>query len=48
VTGVAEVPIRDLATGPAKREVFTKLAENYMLATEVQRAINDRQARGSE
>jgi hypothetical protein len=41
--------IRDLATDPAKRELFTKLAEHYkVLAAEVQRAINERQARGSE
>jgi hypothetical protein len=41
--------IRDLATGPAKRELFTKLADHYkVLAAEVQRAINERQARGSE
>jgi CHASE3 domain sensor protein len=41
--------IRDLATDPAKRELFTKLAENYkVLAAEVQRAIDDRQARDSE
>jgi hypothetical protein len=38
--------IRDLATGPAKRELFTKLADHYkVLAAEVQRAItNDRLA----
>ena len=41
--------IRDLATDPAKRELFTKLAEHYkVLAAEVQRAINERQARSSE
>jgi hypothetical protein len=41
--------IRDLATDPAKRELFTKLADHYkVLAAEVQRAINERQARGSE
>jgi hypothetical protein len=41
--------IRDLATDPAKRELFTKLAEHYkVLAAEVQRAINERQARDSE
>jgi hypothetical protein len=34
--------IRDLATDPAKRELFTKLAEHYkVLAAEVQRAINE-------
>ena len=33
--------IRDLATDPAKRELFTRLAEHYrILATEVERAIN--------
>jgi hypothetical protein len=32
--------IRDLATDPAKRELFTRLAEHYrILATEVERAI---------
>ena len=41
--------IQDLATDPAKRELFTKLAEHYkVLAAEVQRAINERQARASE
>jgi hypothetical protein len=41
--------IRDLATGPAKRELFTKLAEHdKVLAAEVQRAINERQGRSSE
>ena len=41
--------IQDLATDPAKRELFTKLAEHYkVLAAEVQRAINERQARSSE
>ena len=41
--------IRDLATDPAKRELFTKLAEHYkVLTAEVQRAINEQQARGSE
>ena len=41
--------IRDLATDPAKRELFTKLAEHYkVLAAEVQRAIAEQQARGSE
>jgi hypothetical protein len=41
--------IRDLATDPVKRALFTKLAEHYkVLAAEVQRAINEQQARGSE
>ena len=41
--------IRDLATDPAKRELFTKLAEHYKIfAAEVQRAINEGQARDSE
>jgi hypothetical protein len=41
--------IRDLATDRAKRELFTKLAEHYkVLADEVQRAIAEQQARGSE
>ena len=41
--------IRDLATDPAKRELFTKLAEHYkVLAAEVQRAIDKQQARGSK
>ena len=41
--------IRDLATDPAKREPFTKLADPYkVLAAEVQRAINEGQARPSE
>jgi hypothetical protein len=41
--------IRDLATDPAKRELFTKLAEHYrVLAAEVQRAINERQARATK
>ena len=41
--------IRDLATDPAKRELFTKLAEHHkILAAEVQRAINEGQARPSE
>jgi hypothetical protein len=32
--------IRDLATDPVKRDLFTKLAEHYkVLADEVQRAI---------
>lgn len=32
--------ISDLATDPAKRELFTKLAEHYeVLATEVEQAI---------
>ena len=34
---------------PAKRELFTKLAEHdKVLAAEVQRAINERQGRSSE
>ena len=38
-----------LATDPAKRELFTKLAEHYkILAAEVKRAINEGQARPSE
>jgi hypothetical protein len=33
--------IRDLATNPAKRKLFTKLGEHYKVsAAEVQRAIN--------
>ena len=41
--------IHDLATDPVKRALFTKLAEHYkVLAAEVQRAINEQQARGSE
>jgi len=41
--------IRDLATAPVKRALFTKLAEQYkVLAAEVQRAISEQQARGSE
>ena len=41
--------IRDLAMDPVKRDLFAKLAEHYkVLAAEVQRAINERQARGSE
>ena len=41
--------IRDLATDPVKRELFRKLAEHYkVLADEVQRAIAEQQARGSE
>jgi hypothetical protein len=37
--------IRDLATDPAKRELFTKLAEHYrVLALEVERAIKQRQS----
>ena len=49
-TQVAECEmIRDLATDRAKRELFTKLAEHYkVLADEVQRAIAEQQARGSE
>ena len=49
---IADAPtemIRDLATDPVKRALFTKLAEHYkVLAAEVQRAINEQQARGSE
>ena len=34
---------------PAKRELFTKLAEHYkVLAAEAQRAINERYRRSSE
>ena len=41
--------IRDLATDPVKRALFTKLAEHYkVLAAEVQRAIDKQQARGSK
>ena len=41
--------IRDLAMDPVKRDLFAKLAEHYkVLVAEVQRAINERQARGSE
>jgi hypothetical protein len=37
--------IRDLATDPAKRELFTKLAEHYrVLALEVEGAIKQRQS----
>jgi hypothetical protein len=41
--------IRDLATDPVKRDLFAKLAKHYkVLADEVQRAINERQARDSD
>ncbi|WP_230646775.1 hypothetical protein [Bradyrhizobium sp. Leaf401] len=35
--------IRDLATEPKKRELFTRLAEHFKtLATELERALSDR------
>lgn len=40
--------IRDLATHPKKRELFTKLAEHYrVLAAEVERAMADQSPSGT-
>ena len=46
-TQIAECEmIRDLATVPAKRELFGRLAEHYkVLAAEVEKAIDDQLAR---